>query len=70
MAEPLVRIEHVSKQFVLHKDKSLKDRVLYWAIAIEVRARSFWALDDVTSRSASARPSASSATTARARARC
>ena len=47
MAEPLVRIEHVSKKFVLHKDKSLKDRVLYWGARSKSRSE-FLALDDVT----------------------
>ncbi|MRG60551.1 ATP-binding cassette domain-containing protein [Agromyces sp. CFH 90414] len=45
-AEALVVVSHVSKRFVLHKDKSLKDRLLYW----RNRARSrdeFLALDDV-----------------------
>ncbi|MGW4927860.1 ABC transporter ATP-binding protein [Agromyces sp. NPDC004153] len=47
MAEPLVRIEHVSKRFVLHKDKSLKDRVLYWRSREKSRS-DFMALDDVS----------------------
>jgi len=47
MAEPLVRIDHVSKKFVLHKDKSLKDRVLYWGSRSKSRSE-FLALDDVT----------------------
>ena len=47
MAEPLVRIEHVSKQFVLHKDKSLKDRILYWGARAKSRSE-FLALDDVS----------------------
>jgi ABC-2 type transport system ATP-binding protein len=47
MAEPLVRIERVSKRFVLHKDKSLKDRVLYWRNREKSRS-DFKALDDVS----------------------
>jgi ABC-2 type transport system ATP-binding protein len=47
MVEPLVRIEHVSKRFVLHKDKSLKDRVLYWGSRAKSRSE-FLALDDVS----------------------
>jgi len=47
MAEPLVRIEHVFKRFVLHKDKSLKDRVLYWGSRSKSRSE-FHALDDVS----------------------
>jgi ABC-2 type transport system ATP-binding protein len=47
MVEPLVRIEHVSKRFVLHKDKSLKDRVLYWGSRARSRSE-FMALDDVS----------------------
>ncbi len=46
MAEPLVRIEHVFKKFVLHKDKSIKDRVLYWGSRSKSRSE-FLALDDV-----------------------
>ena len=47
MAEPLVRIEHVFKKFVLHKDKSIKDRVLYWGSRSKSRSE-FHALDDVS----------------------
>lgn len=47
MAEPLVRINRVSKKFVLHKDKSLKDRVLYWGARDKSRTE-FNALDDVS----------------------
>jgi ABC-2 type transport system ATP-binding protein len=47
MADPLVRVEHVTKKFVLHKDKSLKDRVLYWRARSRSRSE-FLALDDVT----------------------
>ncbi|TYL52521.1 ABC transporter ATP-binding protein [Agromyces mariniharenae] len=47
MAEPLVRIEHVAKKFVLHKDKSLKDRILYWGSRSKSRTE-FHALDDVS----------------------
>lgn len=47
MVEPLVRVEHVSKRFVLHKDKSLKDRVLYWRSRSKSRSE-FKALDDVS----------------------
>jgi len=47
MAEPLVRIEHVAKRFVLHKDKSLKDRILYWGSRSRSRSE-FNALDDVS----------------------
>ncbi|WP_139416731.1 ABC transporter ATP-binding protein [Agromyces laixinhei] len=46
MAEPLVRVERVSKRFVLHKDKSLKDRVLYWKSRSRSRSE-FFALQDV-----------------------
>ncbi|AWB95916.1 ABC transporter ATP-binding protein [Agromyces badenianii] len=45
--QPLVRAENVSKRFVLHKDKSLKDRVLYWGSRSKSRSE-FLALDDVT----------------------
>jgi ABC-2 type transport system ATP-binding protein len=47
MAEPLVRIEHVAKKFILHKDKSLKDRILYWGSRSKSRSE-FHALDDVS----------------------
>ena len=47
MAEPLVRIDRVSKKFVLHKDKSLKDRVLYWGSRAKSRSE-FLALEDVS----------------------
>jgi ABC-2 type transport system ATP-binding protein len=47
MAEPLVRIDRVAKQFVLHKDKSLKDRILYWGSRAKSRSE-FLALDDVS----------------------
>ncbi|MFC9559098.1 polysaccharide ABC transporter ATP-binding protein [Agromyces sp. NPDC056965] len=46
MAEPLVRVDRVSKRFVLHKDKSLKDRVLYWKARSKSRSE-FFALQDV-----------------------
>ena len=47
MTEPLVRIDDVSKQFVLHKDKSIKDRVLYWRSRSKSRSE-FRALDGVS----------------------
>lgn len=47
MAEPLVKVDHVSKRFVLHKDKSLKDRVLYWSSRSKSRSE-FLALNDVS----------------------
>ena len=47
MAEPLVRINNVAKRFVLHKDKSLKDRILYWGSRAKSRSE-FLALDDVS----------------------
>lgn len=47
MADPLVKMERVSKKFVLHKDKSIKDRVLYWGSRSKSRTE-FLALDDVT----------------------
>ena len=45
--EPLIRMEGVSKRFVLHKDKSLKDRVLYWGARDKSRTE-FLALDNVS----------------------
>lgn len=45
--EPLAVASHVSKRFVLHKDKSLKDRLLYWQSRGKSRSE-FLALDDVS----------------------
>ena len=45
--QPLVRTENVSKQFVIHKDKSLKDRILYWSSRSQSRTE-FLALNDVS----------------------
>ncbi|SFR86404.1 ABC-2 type transport system ATP-binding protein [Agromyces sp. CF514] len=44
--EPIARVAGVSKRFVLHKDKSLKDRVLYFRHR-ESSKSDFWALRDV-----------------------
>lgn len=43
---PVVRIDHVSKRFVIHKDKSLKERVVNFARSRNHR-EDFWALRDV-----------------------
>lgn len=45
--QPLVRLREVSKKFVIHKDKSLKDRILYWGSRSKSRTE-FLALDGVT----------------------
>ncbi|THG36053.1 ATP-binding cassette domain-containing protein [Glaciibacter flavus] len=45
--QPLVRAESVSKKFVIHKDKSLKDRILYWRSRSKSRTE-FLALDDIS----------------------
>uniref|UniRef100_UPI0039897E61 ABC transporter ATP-binding protein n=1 Tax=Mycetocola sp. TaxID=1871042 RepID=UPI0039897E61 len=45
--EPIVRLEDISKRFVLHKDKSIKDRVLYFTKREQSR-EDFWALGGVS----------------------
>jgi ABC-2 type transport system ATP-binding protein len=45
--EPIVRLEDISKRFVLHKDKSIKDRVLYFTKRQQSRD-DFWALGGVS----------------------
>jgi ABC-2 type transport system ATP-binding protein len=45
--EPIVRLEEISKRFVLHKDKSIKDRVLYFTKRQQSRD-DFWALGGVS----------------------
>lgn len=46
-SEPIVRIRDLSKRFVLHRDKSVKERILYFKN--RERSRSdFWALSNVT----------------------
>lgn len=45
--EPIVRVDDVSKRFVLHKDKSIKDRVLYFSNRKQSKDV-FWALRDVS----------------------
>src|SRR5215207_4241835 len=47
MTEPLVRTDHVSKRFFLTKNKSLKDRILYWGSRSRSRTE-FMALDDAS----------------------
>ena len=44
---PLVRLEEVSKKFTLHKDKSLKDRALYFASRAKSKSE-FEALHDIS----------------------
>ncbi|WP_394551182.1 polysaccharide ABC transporter ATP-binding protein [Agromyces sp. MMS24-JH15] len=46
-SDPLVVVSHVSKRFVLHKDKSVKDRLLSWRQRNRSRSE-FRALDDVS----------------------
>lgn len=43
----IARVEHVSKRFILHKDKSLKERILYFRNR-EKSKTDFWALSDVS----------------------
>ncbi|MEL4319016.1 polysaccharide ABC transporter ATP-binding protein [Leifsonia sp. YIM 134122] len=45
--EPLVRVERVSKRFVLHKDKSIKERILYFRNRKRSREE-FAALSDIS----------------------
>lgn len=45
--EPIIRAEHVSKRFVLHKDKSIKERILYFRNR-EKSKEDFSALSDVS----------------------
>ncbi|MFC6354792.1 ABC transporter ATP-binding protein [Luethyella okanaganae] len=44
---PIVRLDDVSKRFILHKDKSLKDRALYFTSRKQSRS-DFWALSNVS----------------------
>lgn len=44
--EQIAVVEHVSKRFVLHKDKSLKERILYFRNRHQSKT-DFWALSDV-----------------------
>ena len=44
--EPVVRLTDVSKRFVLHKDKSIKERLLYFSNRKASRT-DFWALRDI-----------------------
>ena len=44
--EPVVRLTDVSKRFVLHKDKSIKERLLYFSNRAASRT-DFWALREV-----------------------
>lgn len=44
--EPVVRLTDVSKRFVLHKDKSIKERLLYFSNR-KASKSDFWALRDV-----------------------
>ena len=46
-SEPVIRVDGVSKRFVLHKDKSVKDRILYFR-SREKSKTDFWALRGVT----------------------
>ncbi|MTH68906.1 ATP-binding cassette domain-containing protein [Agromyces bracchium] len=43
---PVVRLHDVSKRFILHTDKSIKERVLYFRHR-ETGKRTFWALDGI-----------------------
>jgi ABC-2 type transport system ATP-binding protein len=45
--QQIALVEHVSKRFVLHKDKSLKDRILYFRNRNQSKT-DFWALSDVS----------------------
>ena len=45
--EDIIAVSHLSKRFVLHKDKSLKDRVLYFRTREKSKSE-FWALKDVS----------------------
>ncbi len=45
-APEIVRIENLSKRFVLHKDKSVKERLLYLGRSRD-RKEDFWALRDI-----------------------
>ncbi|MCU1404028.1 MAG: transporter ATP-binding protein, partial [Glaciihabitans sp.] len=45
--EPVIRVVDASKRFVLHKDKSVKERILYFRHR-EKSKSDFWALRDVS----------------------
>ena len=46
-SEPVIRVDHVSKRFNIHKDKSLKERVVNYRRS-KAHAEEFWALRDVS----------------------
>ncbi|BEP14619.1 hypothetical protein acdb102_29300 [Acidothermaceae bacterium B102] len=47
MATPIIRVEDVSKKFNIHKDKSLKERIVN-AGRSKKHAEEFWALKDIS----------------------
>ena len=68
-APTVIRLSGVSKRFVIRKDNSLKERLVTLGRAGRRHSEDFWALRGLTLSSGPVRPSGSSATTARARAR-
>ncbi|WP_324274285.1 hypothetical protein [Blastococcus brunescens] len=65
----IIRVTDVSKRFILHKEKSLKERVLRGGRR-SGHSEDFWRCATSTCPSRPARPSGSWAPTARARAPC
>jgi ABC-2 type transport system ATP-binding protein len=45
--DPIISVRDASKRFVLHKDKSIKDRILYFRSREKSRS-DFWALKDIS----------------------
>jgi ABC-2 type transport system ATP-binding protein len=45
--DPIISVRGASKRFVLHKDKSIKDRILYFRSREKSRS-DFWALKDIS----------------------